>query len=130
MPYELEFTRPFTAADRQQYINDCCIGGDVVSADLLPAIRARYTQVQDGQEDWGWFIWFRCGSVRLAVDIFTDDPDRGAFRVHLTSRMKRLLFDKVVDTAELEELKSLVASELARAGVADLVATRLDEKYM
>jgi hypothetical protein len=39
---------------------------------------------------------------------------RPTFRVRLTSRTKRLLFlDGVVDTPELEDLRALVASELA-----------------
>jgi hypothetical protein len=52
--------------------------------------------------------------VRLAIDIFTDDPDEGAFRIHLTSRTRRLfVFDSAVDTPELDELRALVAAELA-----------------
>ena len=81
---------------------------------LLPSVRARYTDVETNQEDWGWFIWFRKGDVRLAIDVFTDDPDEGDFRVRLTSRTKRLfMFDRAVDTAELEEVRALVESELA-----------------
>jgi hypothetical protein len=65
------------------------------------------------QEDWGWFIWFRHGHLNLAIDIFTDDPDEGAFRIHLTSRTTRLLlFDQIVDTPELDELKTLVVTDL------------------
>ena len=36
MPYILEFTRPVTITDAEQYINDCCIGGDVI----VDALRA------------------------------------------------------------------------------------------
>ena len=130
MPYALSFTRRVAVVDREQYINDCCIGGDVVVNQLLPSVRARYTDVLTNQEDWGWFIWFRKGSVKLAIDVFTDDPDEGAFRVHLTSQAKRLLLlDTVVDTAELEELRELVASELA-SWVGDAIRiTRLDRHY-
>ena len=123
MPYELHFTWPITITDRDQYINECCVGGDVIVDELLPVIRDRYGEVLDtGQEDWGWFIWFRKGDVGLAVDVFTEDAERGEFNVHLTSRTKRFLFrNKIVDTPELEELRTLVVSELA-ARVAGKVA--------
>jgi hypothetical protein len=127
MPYEVSFTRRVPIVDREQYINDCCLGGDVVRNRLLPAVQARYTDVQTAQEDWGWFIWFRKGSVRLAVDIFTDDADEGTFRVHLTSRIRRwLVLDAVRDTPELEELRAVVAAELADWAGGGLEITRLD----
>jgi hypothetical protein len=130
MPYEVSFTRRVPVVDREQYINDCCIGGDVLVKQLLPSLRARYTDIQTNQEDWGWFIWFRKGSVRLAIDIFTDDPDEGAFRVHLTSRTTRLLvLNTVVDTSELDELRALVASELAAWVDGEVRITRLDRDY-
>ena len=114
MPYEVSFTRRVPIVDREQYINDCCVGGDVVANRLLPVVRGRYEDIDTSQEDWGWFIWFRKGPVRLAIDIFTDDPDAGEFRIHLTSRTRRLfVFDSAVDTPELEELRALVAADLA-----------------
>ena len=115
----MSFTKRVPIVDREQYINDCCIGGDVVANRLLPAVRARYgdDDIEPTEEDWGWFIWFRKGGVRLAIDIFTDGPDEGAFRIHLTSRTKRfLMFDTVVDTSELEELRALVVAELEAWG--------------
>jgi hypothetical protein len=130
MPYEVSFTKRVAVVDREQYINECCIGGDVVVNRLLPSVRAGYTDVQTNQEDWGWFIWFRKGSVRLAIDIFTDDPEEGAFRIHLTSRTKRLLvFDTVVDTSELDELRALVASQLESWVGGAVRITRLDRDY-
>jgi hypothetical protein len=53
MPYELSFTKQIEVANPGLYINDCCVGGDVVSAALLPALEARYGQVDTGEEDWG-----------------------------------------------------------------------------
>jgi hypothetical protein len=127
MPYEVSFVRRVPIADREQYINECCIGGDVVVNQLLPSVQARYADVQTEQEDWGWFIWFRKDNVRLAIDVFTDDPDEGAFRIHLTSRTKRLLLpDKVVDSPELEELRALVVSELEAWGGGGIDVTRID----
>ena len=79
MPYEVSFTKRVPVLHREQYINECCIGGDVVLNHLLPSVRARYADVQTNQEDWGWFIWFRKGHVRLAIDVFTDDPEQGFF---------------------------------------------------
>jgi hypothetical protein len=127
MPYELSFTKRLTISNREQYINECCAGGDFVLNALLPSVRERYTDLQSGQEDWGWFAWFRKGEIRLAIDIFTDDPDDGVFRVHLTSRIRRLLWsDKVIDTPELEELRDLVSSLLAAWTGGPIQQTALD----
>ena len=125
MPFEVAFTKPVTIVDREQYINECCVGGDIVVDQLLPAVRARYADVQSNQEDWGWFIWFRDGGVRLAIDVHTDDADAGAFRIRLTSRVKKLLFEKEADTPELDQLRSLVEAELRRWG-ATKIATESD----
>ena len=117
MPYEVSFAKPLVIADRAHYMNDCCVGGDAVIGQLLPLIRIRYADIRTNQEDWGWFIWFRKGHVRLAVDIFTEDSEHGLFRIHLISRTQRLfLFDTVVDTSELEELCKLVESVLTDWG--------------
>ena len=98
---------------------------------LLPSVKARYSDIQTHQEDWGWFIWFRKGNVRLAIDVFTDNPDEGDFRIHLTSRTKRFLFlNSVIDTSELEELRSLVASELASWAGRGVKIARLDPNYL
>ena len=114
MPYELSFTKAVQVADRDQYINECCVGGDVVRDELLPLVTGRYEDVQTEQEDWGWFIWFRKGPVSIAIDIFTDDPDLGAFRIHLTSRVTRFLtFQRVVDTPELDQLRDAVVERLS-----------------
>lgn len=113
MPYEVSFTKRVPIKDREDYINDCCIGGDAVRDRLLPVVQARYGDVDTNQEDWGWFLWFRQGHVALAIDIFTDDPEQGVFRIHLTSRTRRLLvFDEILDTPELDELRDVVAADL------------------
>jgi len=130
MPYEVSFTKRVPIVDRDQYINDCCIGGDVVVDQLLPSIRAQYENVQTNQEDWGWFIWFRKGKVRLAFDVFTDDSKAGAFRVHLTSRTKRwLVLNSVIDTPELEDLRARVGSVLIDWVGGAVKITRLDRNY-
>jgi hypothetical protein len=127
MPYEISFVKRVPIGDREQYINECCIGGDVVVNQLLPSVQARYADVQTEQEDWGWFIWFRKDNLRLAIDVFTDDHDEGAFRIHLTSRIKRLLVrDRVVDSPELEELRALVVSELEAWVGGGVSVTRID----
>jgi hypothetical protein len=129
VPYELSFTKAVGVRDREQYINECCIGGDVVRDALLPLVSSRYEDVQTEQEDWGWFIWFRKGPVRLAIDIFTDDPEIGAFRIHLTSRVKRFLgFERVVDSPELDALRDTVIDVLsAWAGRVSCEAIPSDE---
>jgi len=114
MPYELTFRKKLEIADRDRYFNDECIGGDVVADRLLPEIRARYQDVQSNQEDWGWFIWCSDGPVSLAIDIYCDDVEAGAFRIDLTSRVKRfLLGPRNQDTPELEKLKALVLDTLS-----------------
>ncbi len=54
MPYILSFVKRVEVVDRQQYINECCIGGNVVLKQLLPALRERYGDLMSEQEDWGW----------------------------------------------------------------------------
>ena len=132
MPYILSFAKALQPADSEQYINDCCIGGDIVLARLLPALRTRYDDSLDmNQEDWGWFVWFEAARVRLAVDVHTEDPVEGAFQLHLTSRRPRLLFgDKVEDTPELEQLRDLIVAELHAWPVDRLESERVDEKLM
>lgn len=121
MPYEIFFVRDLPPP----------IDGDVVVNQLLPAVRAHYTDVETKQEDWAWFIWFRKDNVRLAIEVLTDDPENGIFRMHLTSRTKRwLLFDTIVDTVELEKLLSLVTSELVAWSATDVEITRLNQDYM
>jgi hypothetical protein len=131
MPYEVSFRKKTEPTDPALYINDCCIGGDIVSARLLPLIREQYEAVVAEQEDWGWFIWFRKGPIRLAIDIFCDDPESGRFRIHLTSRTRTLLFfDRVADTAELETVKELGVSALSRWEAADILMTRLGANHL
>jgi hypothetical protein len=113
MPYELAFSKVLAPPEHHDYINECCFGGDVVSDQLLPGVSKRYRRIQHNQEDWGWFIWITEPKVALAVDIFCDDPARGQFRIHLTSRKRRVLLpDEVRDLPELDELKDLVLSQL------------------
>ena len=110
-------------ANTARYINDCCVGGDVVLAALLPALQTRYGQVDTAEEDWGWFMWTTRDRLRLAVDIFTDDYRVGRFRARVATSRRRLLFGwKEIDTAELEELKQIVHAQLLSwLGVAPLV---------
>ena len=50
----------------------------------------------------------------VVADVFTDDPEAGAFRIHLTSRTRRLLVvAKAVDTPELDVLRDIVVDALA-----------------
>ena len=115
MPYEIAFTKRLEIAHPEEYFNTCCHGGDIVADQLLPSVQQRYSSIQHNLEDWGWFIWFKRGEVGLAIDIFCDDPAIGAFRIHLSSSKPRFLFlDSVVDTPELEELKTHVVGDLTR----------------
>jgi len=130
LPYELSFTKRIEVDDASEYFNECCYGGDVVSDLLLPTIRERYEHVRANQEDWGWFIWFRRGRVSLAVDICCDDPDTGEFRIHLISRIRRLLFSsRVVDTPDLDELETIVVDLLAGWVGEPLRVIHLDREF-
>jgi hypothetical protein len=132
MPYIVGFVKPLEVADPEQYINDCCIGGDIVLGQLLPALRERYgSDLQSNQEDWGWFAWFQESGVKLAVDVHTNDHNLGEFQLHLTSRRPRLILGaKVQDTPELEHLRELVVSQLRSWPVERLAVERVDETYM
>ena len=113
MPYEIAFTKTLDARDSSIYINECCWGGDVVRDEFLPLL-SDFEDLQTGQEDWGWFLWFRRGDLRLAIDIFCDDPQSGYFRARLTSRKKRLLvFDTIFDGQELETVQQRVSVHLS-----------------
>jgi hypothetical protein len=131
MPYELSFTKRVDVADREQYFNECCVGGDVVINQLLPVLRKEYGELQTNQEDWGWFAWFSEAGTDLAVDVFCDNPDTGEFRIHLTSRVRRVLFGcKVADTPPLEQLRERVLAVLVPWVGQQPQVTRLDAKYM
>lgn len=128
MPYTLTFSKQVAIADASLYINDCSIGGDVVLDQLLPALREKYgDRLQSNQEDWGWFAWFEDGPIKLAVDISTGD-DRSQFQMLLTSRRPRvILSDKVEDGAELEALRELLVQRLTAWPVSNLTVERVNE---
>lgn len=131
MPFSIRFRKPVDVTEAEPYINDCCIGGDVVLEHLLPALRQTYGDLEPTQEDWGWFVWFEHVGVKLAVDVFTQDPLTNEFEIHLTSRKARLLRSaRVVDTPELEALRQRVVSSLEAWPVTSLIVERLDEKHM
>jgi hypothetical protein len=131
MPYELTFTKVVPIGDRDQCFNECCVGGDVVMDHLLPILRAKYEDIETNQEDWGWFAWFKDAGSNLAVDVFSDNPDAGEFRIHVTSNVPRFLFGaKVIDTPELESLLAMVVEAISKwTGQAPQIM-RLDAKHM
>ena len=124
MPYEIAFTRKVPIGNRDEYFNECCVGGDHVVDALLPAVRARYEDIQSNQEDWGWFSWSKKGAVKPPIDVHTDDGDAGEFRIRLTSQTKRFLGYKEADTPELDELRALVESELRKWSAAAIKVER------
>lgn len=131
MPYIVSFFKPVQVNDRGQYINDCCIGGDLVLEQLLPALKQRYGDIEANQEDWGWFAWFDHTGIKLAVDVHTTDELAGEFHIHLTSRKPRLLLGaKIQDTPELEVLREMVKASLQAWGVSKLEVEPVDDKYM
>lgn len=127
MPYALTFRKQVPIANRDLYINECCVGGDLVLDQLLPTLRKSYSGIFSNQEDWGWFAWFDKSGVKLAVDVFTTDSSLGEFQILLTSRRRRfLLGSKVQDTPELEQLRQLVSTELEAWPVTGLRVERVD----
>lgn len=132
MPYIVSFAKPIKIADNDLYINACCVGGDVVLDRLLPALRERYgDDIQSDQEDWGWFAWFEDAGTRLAVDVYTDEAADGAFQIHLTASRARFLFGaRIQDGPELESLRALVLEQLQAWPVSRLNMERVNEKYM
>ena len=130
MPYELRFTKPISVKDPEEYWNECCWGGDLVSDHLLPVIRDKYTDIQNDQEDWGWFIWFRDGNTKLAIDIFCDDPKTGKYRVFLTAQVKRsFLGYHIADSDKLFELKNSVCKRLDSWVQGDIAEALLDKNH-
>lgn len=130
MPYELRFTKPISVEDPEVYWNECCWGGDRVSDHLLPVIRNNYTDIQNDQEDWGWFIWFRDGDAKLAIDIFCDDPKTGKYRVFLTSQVKRSFFGyQITDSDALFELKNRVCERLVGWVQGDIAEALLNKNH-
>lgn len=131
MPYIVSFVKPVVVPNRDHYINECCVGGDLVLEHLVPTLREHYgPDVHPVQEDWGWFAWFERDGVKLAVDVHTHDAEAGEFQIHLTSRRPRRLFGaKVEDTPELERLREHVVTGLDTWGVAGLSVERVDEQY-
>jgi hypothetical protein len=130
MPYELTFTKALPPLKESDYINACCIGGDLVVDRLLPIVQARYSDIQSNQEDWGWFIWMNAGEIKLAIDVHTDDEVAGTFRVHLTSSVKgRMWGERVQDTSELEDLRTVVQSRLHGWADSSIETRRVDQDY-
>src|SRR4051812_11892513 len=112
MPYEISFTKRLKVAPAGHYINPCCWGGDIVRDRLLPCFLKR-SKLITGQEDWGWYIWFREGKVRYEIDIHCDNAGTGEFRVRLTSRLKKLFQrSQTEDRPPLEDIKTEVLANL------------------
>jgi hypothetical protein len=128
MPYELSFTKALTIADPKRYINECCSGGDQVIQGLLSAVPV-YDDLQSGQEDWGWYIWFHIAKQKYEINVFCDDPGLGSFRIHLVSKAKSGIFShKIEDSSELEPLKQRVVANLEAWG-AVVQSTLLDANF-
>lgn len=129
MPYQIVFTKTFPVPNTDDYVSGCCWGGDVVARRLLPVVEVRCRDIRCNQGDRGWFILFRDGAVNLAIDISCDDPAMGLFRVHLTSKTRKWVSSRIVDSPELEMLKKVVLAQLALWPVSGLSSAKLDEEY-
>ena len=130
MPYALQFRKAIPVDDPDAYFNECCVNGDKVSDQLLPMIRESYTDIQHNQEDWGWFIWFKDGSTKLAVDVFCHNPATGEFRLFITSQIRGPFFVyKITDTQELYLLKGRTKQALQSWIDNEIVEVLLDKNH-
>ncbi len=130
MPYIINFSKPLTIINREQNINDCCIGGDIVLTQLHPCLQERYDDYQTNQEDWGWFAWFKRSGINFAVDVYTNDEAAGSFQIYLTSRKRQFLFgSKIQDAPELETLRALVVTGLQIWQVDQLKVLHVNATY-
>ena len=130
MPYALQFRKFIPVDDPEIYFNDCCVNGDKITERLLPIIREHYSDILHNQEDWGWFIWFRDGKTKLAVDVFCDSAERGEFRLFLTSQTRGRLFGyRIADTDELDVLKGRAVQALQEWADTDIVEMVLDKNH-
>jgi hypothetical protein len=130
MPYELKFSKVIAVENQNIYFNECCIGGDKIADHILPMIRDNYSDIQDDQEDWGWFIWFKGGKSKLAIDIFCDDPDEGKYRIFLTSQVKPSFFGyRIIDSDDLILLKSRTKGVLTDWVDSEIEVSLLDKNH-
>jgi len=114
MSYFLSFTKHVAVPESSSYFNDCCRGGDVVRDYLLPQVEAAgLGKIETGQEDWGWYIWFFQGQVRIEINIYCDDIEQGEFRILVASKKRKGLFMRYADSPELERVKDLVFRALS-----------------
>ena len=84
----------------------------MVRDELLPVITGKFEHIRTGQEDWGWYIWFRRGRIRFEVNIYCDDTQAGSFRLRLESYRRKLFRRSLADEPELEEVRNPVYSHL------------------
>ena len=131
MPFVIRFRKPVNVSDEDPYLNNCCIGGDVVLEQLLPSLREQYGALEPTQEDWGWFVWLEHDRVHLAVDVLTQNPITSEFEIRLTSRKPSFFRSaRVIDTPELDALRSRVVAQLEAWPVVALTVERLDQKQL
>jgi hypothetical protein len=109
VPLELTFALPGLQPPADaDYINDCCWGGDVITARLLAALPRSHRDVDTGQEDWGWYLWITEGDLRLEFNVFCHSPAQASFQAHLIAlRRRRILSNIIIDHPALDELAAL-----------------------
>jgi hypothetical protein len=77
----------------------------------------------------GFFGSSKRASSSRSTSSATTQP-RGEYRIHLTSRIRRLFGSKVMDTPELEELKQAVVSSLTTWVGKQPSVMRLNSRHM
>lgn len=121
MPFEIRFSKKLEIKDSDKYINECCIGGDLVLAEIEKAgfvSDKTNEKVSRGQEDWGWYLWFWRGNAKFEVNICFDNEeevDPAGYRIHIIRQIKAGLFSKKMeDTDEVGEIKDEVKERIER----------------
>jgi hypothetical protein len=122
MQYVAIFHHEVAIKDKNQYINPCCYGGDVIGNLLQPRLRdAGFTIDLFDQEDWGWFLWLKKGKSGYSIDIGLEEEAQWKFKLFVVGKQSFLtqLFKKDKQP-HLKELCQIIDSTLRSIGIDDL----------
>nr|HQU86682.1 hypothetical protein [Pyrinomonadaceae bacterium] len=123
MDFEWTVSRVFSDIPEREYINDCCIGGDEILAQIKPEI-ARLMNIDVSlieiyQEDWGWALEFAKDDVFyfLGIGKTAELESETLFTVNLETHrnIKGFLLNKKVEAAEELKILGKLLSEIAES---------------
>lgn len=123
MDFELIVPKVFEDIPERQYINPCCIGGDVVLIQFKPEIASKMQIDEDlidvYQEDWGWALEFEKEKVFYLLALNNNSEDKSNKSIfsaytQATCKEKGLFIDKTVDALDENETFFALISDLAK----------------